>query len=229
MLPFLQSCNDEGTNSNYPEYQAWTTVHVNSMDDYFFVADTGEKIFPGDVSQLIIPYSPYTNGVSKNGNRTVIYFNALPTKVPGFEYNAQLQMEVVDIPSENITIINDKASYDALADGNITIHNGQSSGNWIDLICEVTSNKKLEISLISPEFALDPSIIPQDIPKGYKYLELRLKELDGKNNSNQTIRSFRLNTIKPSTPEEKGFYVRYRIGDGSSAFRYKKVDYTVVK
>ena len=229
MLPLLHSCNQEGTDNNYPEYQAWTTLHVNSIEDYYFVADTGEKIFPGDVSKLSIPYSPFDNGVSKNGDRTIIYFNALPTTMPEFDYNAQLLLSVTDVPSSDVEVISDKASYDKLAEGIITIQDAQSAGNWVDFICQVNPGKKHEISLISPEFDLDPSIIPQDIPLGYKYIEIRLKEVEGTSNNNQILHSFRLNTIKPSTPEEKGFYIRYRTSNSDGGFRYKKVDFLRVK
>lgn len=211
-VPFLQSCNSK---ADQPSMYAVVTIKTYGLT-YFGLVDNGEKIWIGDNS--LVPNYP-----AKDGQRALIYFTPLETKMEGYTYNAKVYA-IVNIETKPVLLLTDP-QYDTLGMDGIDMADASIGGGYLNLDVLVRSDDftKHDINLV------DNQVLPMEEQEGYISLELRhnSKGFNGGQLRKGMI-CFRLDMYDPTYIEGlKGLYIRHipigQEGD-NPVYEYKKID-----
>ncbi|WP_078063526.1 NigD1/NigD2 family lipoprotein [Bacteroides ihuae] len=211
MLPFLQSCLDDDKDG----YSlAISTVKVIEGRNFYFAIDGGEKMLPGDTTNI-------HNYKLKDGQRAFVYFNLLEDKVSGYDYNAKIE-HVENILTKGVIPLT-AATADSIGDDRINVTEIWIAGGYLNLefqILGTSSPQKLHmVNLVQNE------MIDDSAEEGYINLEFRHNAYnDNPDGLGNGIVSFKIESLVLNA--EKGLKIRVNtINDG---VKYYKVDFPTV-
>ncbi len=158
----LSACND--SDGDYPVYRPLiTTVHTLGENDYYFLRDNGEKLYPSDKSRV--------NGYkATDRQRAVIWFNLFSEKLPDYNYNIALYA-IQNIYSSAARIITDPKELESLGDAATSILDTRACNltkEWLTLYVgyPVMDNSKHAFTLIHQ---------PSTTEENKEYLEVELR------------------------------------------------------
>lgn len=102
MVPALQSCLSD--NDPYPStYFTIGTLNIIEDREYDFILDDGDKMYPGDTSDI-------KNYTLEDQQRVFIHFLPLEEDMPGYEYNVRLLQLQNILTKDIITLTDDNAA-----------------------------------------------------------------------------------------------------------------------
>jgi len=208
ILPFLQSCLDDDKDG----YSlAISTVKVIEGRNFYFAIDGGEKMLPGDTTN-IRNYKP------KDGQRAFVYFNLLDEKVQGYDYNAKIE-HVENILTKGIIPLT-AATADSIGDDRINVTEIWIAGGYLNLefqILGTSSPQKLHmVNLVQNEMTNDSA------EEGYINLEFRHNAYDDSpDRLGIGLVSFKLENLVLNA--EKG--LKIRVNTINNGIKYYKIDF----
>ncbi|MEG1863916.1 MAG: NigD-like C-terminal domain-containing protein [Alistipes sp.] len=206
----FSSCNEE--KGDYPAYANFVTV--KSLDkDFFLQLDNNKTVYPSDKTRLGV-YD------AKEGQRAIVYFNLLPQKVEGYDYNAALYL-IQNIYTGTSRIIDQQAELDKASDDKIDlISRPQLNENYLMLAVgyPVHDNTKHSFELIQNKVTE-----PGTKFEGYLNVELRHNaggETQG--SEGQYWTSYNLDALKEAMKGMTGLTVR--VNTQRNNVQYYKID-----
>ena len=218
-FPFLQSCDKDDQHRSL----AMVTVKVINEGDYYFVSNRGNKIYPGDKS-MIGSYK------AEDGKRAFIYFEELPEKLEGYDYNIRLYgietiltKPVIEMTEETRDSIGD----DPISVSQASIHQGYLNiefyvpAHYTSCMLNLVDNLTEQEQEHEPEQKHEPD-------KDYTYLEFRANA-EG-SFSGPLVRGyvcFELDNYDPSLTGKKGLEIRVNTVEGK--VRYIKINASDLK
>lgn len=209
------SCNINDNDYDEPQWSSYVTV-ATAGNSFYFVDDSGEKIYPGDVSRI----GAYdTDG--KDGKRAYIFFNYLRDNVDGFSSNIALY-KVIDVLSKDVEVAKTGEDIKEAGDDPLTIDQMKIRGEWLDINFSLFTERyaRHKMTLMDNSMAEPPA----NMPSGYQYLELRQNAGDAnKYYMGSGNVSYKLNGYHPSVTGKKGLYIR--VNTISSGIGYYIIDY----
>lgn len=154
------SCAD--SKADQPSRMSFVTVHMWSLDDYYFETDTEKRIWPSDKSRV----PGYT---AKEGQRALIAFNILDTPVPNFDYNIALY-DIANIYTSLAQVVTEAEELEKIKDEAVDFRGGRLQGHWSTMVVRFMANdlSKHRFSLIVNE--VNPA---DDSDENYLDVELR--------------------------------------------------------
>ncbi len=199
-----QSClddNNDWTESFKDTLLGMGTVQTLDEDDYYFLLDEGSKLYPTDRSEV-------RTYEAKDGQRAFIYFDELPEKLPGYEYNAKVRY-IEDILTKDIYYMPSEKE-DSIGDDPINITQiWTTRQDYLNIECMFYHNndnsRKHMLSLVVNEAGSD------EADSDYVTLEFRHNaNQDPTNDPGSAIVSYRLNAISSLLEGKKGLRIRVR-------------------
>lgn len=183
--------------------------------DYYFEADTGQTIFPGDKSRI----GAYE---ATDGQRAVITFKTLP-QISGYNLNAQLY-SISNIYTGAARIIADDEELAALADDPVQLYPAGSylTRKYLTLyvVYPVFDNSKHRFELIVNEAkptASDPN-----------YLDMELRHDKGGETGNtyrETYISFNIEALAAQLTGKDGISLRVKEGNNDQSVKTYRIDF----
>jgi hypothetical protein len=208
LVPFLQSCLDNDSNVSS---LAIATIKVIEGQNYYFAIDGGEKMLPGDTTNI-------RNYKVKDGQRAFVYFNLLDDKVQGYDYNAKIEY-IENILTKGIIPMT-AATADSIGDDRITAAEIWIAGGYLNIEFQILGTsypKKLHmVNLVQSQIG------NENTEEGYISLEFRHNAYgDSPDRLGVGLVSFKLESLTLSA--EKGLKIRVNtIYDG---VKYYKIDF----
>jgi len=208
----LASCSDSDVDQ--ANNMSYVTVHETWVPgDYYFETDAGKTIYAGDKTRV----SGYK---AKEGQRALIAFNFLETKVAPYDYNAAIYA-IGNFDSAPVRVVEDEAELAGLKDDPIIEPAGRLMGNWITLVIRHRANTS---DTAKHKFAMIVNKAePATTEEGYLDLELRHENLEETTQGYYYDRyySFNVEDIADLLDGKQGVIVRYK--DGSEQTKSLKL------
>lgn len=166
-IPFLSSCLDDDKET---PFLGIGTIEVIEGNDYYFLLDNGETIFPGDTTSL---YKYQVEG----GKRVIVYFYKINEDVSGYTYNGKI-LHVEDILTKDIIPLTENIA-DSIGDDRVDIQNVWFAGNCLNVEFKIQGTRypdqKHMVNLVRNMMKDRERNIDED---GYEVLEFRHNAYD---------------------------------------------------
>lgn len=198
----LISCSKDSDNYDYPRFGAFVVVNV---DDgfYYFTGDDGETYYPTDITRI-----GHYSAKERDGKRSYIYFNMLPEKKEGYDYNIALYA-VENILSKTVETAENDEQLAEFGDDQVRIEAAKISDKWLDVTFSLMNQRDSEHKMTL--FDNKTAEVPADMPADYQYLEFRHKAINYHYGELRTgIASYDLGDYHPSVTGKKGLYIRFK-------------------
>lgn len=208
LVPFLQSCLDD---DNDGSSLAIATIKVIEGRNYYFAIDGGEKMLPGDTTNI-------RNYKVKDGQRAFVYFNLLDDKVQGYDYNAKIEY-IENILTKGIIPMT-AATADSIGDDRITATEIWIAGGYLNIEFQILGTsypKKLHmVNLVQNQIG------NENAEEGYISLEFRHNAYDDSpDRLGVGFVSFKIGSLTLNA--EKGLKIRVNTIYGG--VKYYKIDF----
>lgn len=198
--PMLQSCLDDW-NNDYNTLFAIGTVEVIEGKDYYFALDEGSKLYPSDTSYV-------HNYTVVDGQRAFIYFSKLDEKLPGYDYNAQIN-HIENILTKDIYFMPAEKA-DSIGDDRINATDFWITGDYLNIKYQFyhsnNEEKKHMLNLVVNEASTGENDKPD-----YVNLEFRHNAYnDSQLQLGTGMVSFKLDNIAGLVEGKKGLSIRVK-------------------
>lgn len=198
--PMLQSCLDDW-NNDYNTLFAIGTVEVIEGKDYYFALDEGSKLYPSDTSYV-------HNYAVVDGQRAFIYFSKLDEKLPGYDYNAQIN-HIENILTKDIYFMPAEKA-DSIGDDRINATDFWITGDYLNIKYQFyhsnNEEKKHMLNLVVNEASTGENDKPD-----YVNLEFRHNAYnDSQQQLGTGLASFKLHNIGGLLEGKKGLSIRVK-------------------
>lgn len=198
--PMLQSCLDDW-NNDYNTLFAIGTVEVIEGKDYYFALDEGSKLYPSDTSYV-------HNYTVVDGQRAFIYFSKLDEKLPGYDYNAQIN-HIENILTKDIYFMPAEKA-DSIGDDRINATDFWITGDYLNIKYQFyhsnNEEKKHMLNLVVNEASTGENDKPD-----YVNLEFRHNAYnDSQLQLGTGMVSFKLDNIAGLMEGKKGLSIRVK-------------------
>lgn len=198
--PMLQSCLDDW-NNDYNTLFAIGTVEVIEGKDYYFALDEGSKLYPSDTSYV-------HNYTVADGQRAFIYFSKLDEKLPGYDYNAQIN-HIENILTKDIYFMPAEKA-DSIGDDRINATDFWITGDYLNIKYQFyhsnNEEKKHMLNLVVNEASTGENDKPD-----YVNLEFRHNAYnDSQLQLGTGMVSFKLDNIAGLMEGKKGLSIRVK-------------------
>ncbi len=223
-LAIFGSCNNSSDNGPSAKYVGYATLVTDGFT-YSFMDDAGENYYVANTQYLGDYSTTNSEGVSKDGNRVVIWYDYADVEPPmGFDHSLTM-FGIYDILSKDVEVATTATEVAAAGDTQITVTSMNLSGNWLDIVFNAYTGPGFEHKLT----LLDNQTVtpPADMPAGYTYLEFRHDDGNGDALSSATTIgegyvSYRLSDkYNPAISGSGGLYIRIQ---GQDMVLYQKID-----
>lgn len=201
LVPTFQSCLDD--NDDAPLFTIGTIKTLSEEEGDFYVLlddDKDSKLFPSNMDKL-------GNYEANDGQRAFVFFDELPEKIPGYEYNASIRW-IEDILTKDIYSMPAEKE-DSIGDDKINITQiWLTRKDYLNIECQFyhsdNPNKKHMLSLVMNEASTGENDLP-----GYLTLEFRHNAFnDAELLPGPGIVSYKLNNIAPLLEGKEGLNIR---------------------
>lgn len=216
----LQSCLDDSDNfsdSFEDTLLGMGTVQTLDEDDFYFLLDEGSKLYPTDRSEV-------RNYEAKDGQRAFVYFDELPERLPGYDYNAKVRL-IENILTKDVYYMPAEKE-DSIGDDPVNITQMWATRrDYLNIECQFYHNndekRKHMLSLVVNEAAADETAGSDCVT------------LEFRHNANQdpasypglSIVSYRLDAIAPLLEGKKELRIRvHTLYDGVKYMSVKLKD-----
>lgn len=129
-MPLVQSC-DDFLDSDSPLHDAdkvtiATILSVSdNEDEFYFLLDGGQKLYPGDLSGISRNYKWV------NGQRVFVYCDLLDEKVEGYDYNGKI-IHIENILTKGVIPMTEETA-DSIGDNKININYAWYGGEHLNI------------------------------------------------------------------------------------------------
>lgn len=214
LSPVLESC-DWNNDDDQANSMALVTVKVNTDKTIWGLTDENDKIYFNPSSGIITSYK------ATDGQRAIIYFNALSEKISGYDYNADVR-GIQDILTKEIKKVT-TAAQDTLGDDAVNIVKAWIGGGYLNVQLNFYTSGTVTHVINVEDNQLNASAEEKD--DNYVNLELRHnknKDPYDRGTLATAYVCFKLGDYNPATLGKKGINLRYAPLSGE-AHSYIKV------
>lgn len=207
LVPALQSCLDD----DGPSYSdlAIATIRQIEGKEYYFSLDDGKKMYPGDITA--VQHYPFVDG-----KRAFVSFNRLEEKVPGYDYNIQVE-RIDSILTKDIIPLTEETA-DSIGDNRINVTYRWVAQGYLNMEYQFygtrNPNKRHMLNLVHNQ---DTELVDED---GYINLEFRHNSFEDNGGFlGEGLVSFKLDKVAEEMKTAKGLRIRVKtIYDGEKFY-----------